>query len=517
MKIFGFSSGTHDSSYCIMEDGKILIHEELERLTRIKECDGDILRFYEENRGSLEEFDIITTFPHGEERFYPITMNKVRELDKQGKVKLVIVGHHQAHAANAFHSSNFDSALVITVDGGGWDINSSGGLFQSNYSAWLANENDLKPIEFSSSFNMGAGWSSLTNQVFKMSGGGPPYGCQAGTVMAMAAFGDKAKYKDIVQDIFTNFDYSRYSNITDSCLFDFAASVQEKTEDFFLSLIENLLQRYPNKNICISGGVALNCVMCGKIHDKFNGLNVYIPPIPYDAGLAVGCCQYVWQNILKNKNNRPIKNSSSYLGNSYFKEDVLSALENTKNCEYSFSNDECVLSHLNEGKIIAVYGGCSESGRRALGNRSILADPRPNDMKDKINKKVKHRKEFRPFAPSILREKVKEWFIHDIDSQYMSFAIKFKPSMGERVPAVNHIDGTARLQTVTVEENEWYYSFIKKWEEVSGVPILLNTSFNDREPIVETPQNAIDCFFKTDIDYLYFRDFGLLVKKIINE
>lgn len=514
MKIFGFSSGTHDSSYCIMEDGEIKIHEELERITRIKECDGDILKFYEEHRGSLEEFDIITTFPHNEERFYPQTINRVRELEKQGKLKFITVGHHQSHAANAFHSSNFDSALVITIDGGGWDIDKNGSLFASTYSAWQANKNELIPIEFSNSFNMGAAWSTLTNLVFKMSGGGPPYGCQAGTVMAMAAFGDKSKYINSVQDIFYNFDYSRYSNIEEDNLFDFAAAIQNKTEEFFFSIVENLLQKYPNKNICISGGVALNCVMCGKLYEKFKNINIYIPPVPYDAGLALGCCQFIWHNILKNENKKFLKNASSYLGNFYSKQDIIDAIQNNKSCVYEISNIENVLSHLNEGKIIAVYGGCSESGRRALGNRSILADPRPLDMKNKINEKVKHRKMFRPFAPSIVREKVKDWFEIDIDSPYMSFAIKFKEGMENKVPAVNHVDRTARLQTVSAEQNVWYYDFLNKWEKISGVPIFLNTSFNDREPIVETPKNALDCFLKTDIDYLYYRDFNILVKKI---
>ena len=164
--------------------------------------------------------------------------------------------------------------------------------------------------------------------------------------------------------------------------------------------------------------------------------------------------------------------------------------------------------------IISVFSAGSESGRRALGNRSILADPRNPDMKDIINEKVKHRQWFRPFAPSILREKVSEWFEHDISSPYMSFVVPFKEEVRDKVPAVVHFDGTARLQTVTENDNKWYYDFLKTWEEVSGVPIVLNTSFNDREPIVETPEHAINCFLKTDIDYLYFADFEILVSKL---
>jgi carbamoyltransferase len=167
-----------------------------------------------------------------------------------------------------------------------------------------------------------------------------------------------------------------------------------------------------------------------------------------------------------------------------------------------------------DDNVISVFGGGSESGRRALGNRSILADPRSLEMKDIINEKVKHRQWFRPFAPSILREDVKDWFIHDVGSPYMSVALPFKEGMAEKVPAVVHNDDTARLHTVREDDNKWYYNFIKKFKERTGIPIVLNTSFNDREPIVETPEHAINCFLRTDIDYLYFREYGILVKKL---
>ena len=178
-------------------------------------------------------------------------------------------------------------------------------------------------------------------------------------------------------------------------------------------------------------------------------------------------------------------------------------------------NDDYVIDLLSkDDNVISVFGGGSESGRRALGNRSILADPRSPDMKDIINEKVKHRQWFRPFAPSIIAEDVKDWFERDVESPYMTTVIKFKDKVRDKVPAVVHFDGSARLQTVTENDNKWYYNFIKKFKDKVGVPILLNTSFNDREPIVETPAHAIDCFLRTNIDYLYFREFGILVKKV---
>ena len=172
-----------------------------------------------------------------------------------------------------------------------------------------------------------------------------------------------------------------------------------------------------------------------------------------------------------------------------------------------------VVNLLNEQNIISIFNEGSESGRRALGNRSIIADPRSDKMKDIINEKVKHRQWFRPFAPSILREEVGKWFMYDVDSPYMNLVMPFREEMKNKVPAVVHFDGTARLQTVTENDNNWYYNFIKKWFKVSGVPIVLNTSFNDREPIVETPEHAVNCFLGTDIDYLYFYDENILVEK----
>jgi len=177
------------------------------------------------------------------------------------------------------------------------------------------------------------------------------------------------------------------------------------------------------------------------------------------------------------------------------------------------ADDALVIDLLLRQNVVSVYGGRSESGRRALGNRSILADPRSDDMRALINQKIKHRENFRPFAPSILREEVSNWFEHDVDSPYMGFAVKVLKTQQSRVPAILHFDGTARLQTVTENDNPWYHSFLLRWHEVSGVPILLNTSFNDREPIVETPDDAIVCFNKTNIDYLYFFDHGIVVTK----
>ena len=203
------------------------------------------------------------------------------------------------------------------------------------------------------------------------------------------------------------------------------------------------------------------------------------------------------------------------MGCSYDLESIQESLKEVKDKVIEKKvNDDYVIDLLSkDDNVISVFGGGSESGRRALGNRSILADPRSPDMKDIINEKVKHRQWFRPFAPSIIAEDVKDWFERDVESPYMTTVIKFKDKVRDKVPAVVHFDGSARLQTVTENDNKWYYNFIKKFKDKVGVPILLNTSFNDREPIVETPEHAINCFLRTSIDYLYFRDYNILVKK----
>ena len=310
----------------------------------------------------------------------------------------------------------------------------------------------------------------------------------------------------------------REANESEQNKFDIAAALQKETEMVCKRLFKKYIDKYKPKNICLSGGVSLNCVMVGKMFDWYDDVNIFCDPIPYDAGLTLGGCRYVWHHILDNPKipNDVFQNRTPYLGRVYSRGEVESALEiNKEKVLVVETDDDAVVELLcKDDNVISVYGGGSESGRRALGNRSILADPRSKNMKEIINDKVKHRQWFRPFAPSILREEVGNWFKHDADSPYMSVALPFKEGKSEIVPAVTHNDDTARLQSVDKNDNEWYHSFISKFYEKTNVPIVLNTSFNDREPIVETPEHAINCFLRTNIDYLYFRDYSLLIKKV---
>jgi len=541
MYLAGFWSG-HDCSYCILKNGIPVVHNEYERFIREKEPAGDSLKFMFENFSDKEEIKhFATCFPTSKATQYEESFEKAKEITNKNNGTLYAVGHHQSHAANAFFSSNLDEATIITLDGGGVEHNNS----PTACTIYKGKQNKIENIHtfILNDLNIGGVWTRTTRYIFNLQSGWPR-GHQAGSVMAMAAFGDREKYfKDFIKMLTVDNRIStakppgqpkganvgtdpkhpylqKYREIADKSeqdKFDLAASLQAATEHVLKNLIKQVTDQIPTKNLCLSGGVVLNCVAIGKIKDWFPFIeNVYIPPAPHDGGLPIGAAQFVWHQVLDNPRIQWKDNSSPYLGKTYLKKEIETALDENKSGNFSFEKDvevSHVIDLLDSQKIISVFGGGSESGRRALGNRSILADPRSDKMKELINKKVKHRQWYRPFAPSMLREKVSEWFVRDDDSPYMNIVMHFKDNVKDKVPAVVHKDGTARVQTVTKNDNEWYYNFLKAWETKSNVPIILNTSFNDREPICETPEHAIGCFLRTNIDYLYFYDAKILVSK----
>lgn len=520
MKIVGIQSG-HDISYCILENGIPILHEEQERFSRVKMELGDGLKFFFSRQKDFEDIKYFCLGNFGgrsgpwkdscADSDSEIAMNKILE---ENDGKFYEFGHHLCHASNAFYSSDFDKSLIVTVDGGGRE--QDGTITSLTISEGIGNKiNRIKifPIQ---EINLGTLWYRTTKEVFGLSSGYPK-GDQAGTVMAMATLGNP-KYADLFANFDSNVDVlKQISYKSEQDQFDVASSLQKYTEDTFVRFVGEYIKNSQHENICFSGGVSLNCVMIGKIKKWFPNIkNVFCDPVPYDAGLAIGSARYLWHHVLDNPRIQNVpQNSSSYLGIKYTREQVDQALENYKDtCSKKIVKDKEVLEKILEQKIVAVFGGGSESGRRALGNRSILVDPRNESMKKILNDRVKHRQWYRPFAPSILEDKVEEWFEEKYLSPYMSFAVNFKEEVKDKVPAVVHYDGTGRLQTVRKELNNWYYNFIKQWEEITGVPILLNTSFNDSEPIVETPDDALKCFMRTNIDYLYFFDYNILVEKI---
>lgn len=519
-KIVGFQSG-HDVAYCILENGIPVIHEELERISRKKMEYGDGLKLFFSRNPNADDIKYFTFGNIGviESSHYK---NVCKDKESEKKMHQLIAknqgdffefGHHLSHAANAFYTSDFDRALIVSIDGFGQEE----GCVPTSFTLDEGIGNRIKRIRIfdAKQVQVGRIYNLSTKWIFGLSVGFPN-GDQAGTVMAMSTLGEP-KYTDLFSDFDTNRDkLTRLARSSEQEKFNVAASLQSYTEKTVYFYLNKYINGSHHENICFSGGVSLNCVLLAKIKQWFPQIKgVFCDPVPYDAGLALGSARYLWHHVLghpriKNK----IKNQSPYLGRIYQLSDIKQALsDHSYKLLYQKALDKDVLGHIANQKIVSVFGGGSESGRRALGNRSILADPRNDSMKKIINDKVKHRQWFRPIAPAILEEKISEWFENPIPSPYMSFALRFKNEAKAKVPAVVHFDGTGRLQTVSKSSNPWFHSFLKKWERFSGVPILINTSFNDREPIVETPHDAILCFLRTNIDHLYFFDYGILVSK----
>ena len=539
MKVASAWSG-HDCSYAILDSGRPVVHDEYERFIREKEPYGDGIKFMFDNYSDTTDIKYFATcYPTSKTLQYEDSCKKLKDIVKSNDGEFYSVGHHQAHAANAFFSSNLTDATIVTLDGGGVEGNN----FVTAATVWKGEDNKIKHIHTFqlNELNVGGIWTRATRYIFNLQSGWPR-GHQAGSVMAMAALGNREKYHDDFYKMLTvDNAYAshkpkdqpkganvgtdpkhpylhKWRSIADKSAeerFDLAAGLQSATETLLKSYLQQLFNQVPTKNLCMSGGVTLNCVAIGKIKEWFPFIeNLYIPPTPHDGGLTLGAAQYLWHHILDNPRIEWKDNFTPYLGRSYGEDEIKDALNSRpEKLSYKKTTDENVIELLDNQKIVSVFGGGSESGRRALGSRSILADPRSDKMKDLINEKVKHRQWYRPFAPSMLREKVGEWFTRDDDSPYMNIVLSFKEDKLDKVPAVVHTDGTARVQTVTENDNSWYYNFIKKWESKSGVPIVLNTSFNDREPICETPDHAINCYLGTDIDYLYFYDYNILVEK----
>ncbi len=544
MKIVGLWSG-HDTSFCVLENGVPVIHAELERYNREKSPAGNAIDFaISRAREHVETATHFTSvYPKIKVTQYAESFELAKNLAQKNGGDFHFMSHHKAHAAHSFFSSNIENAIIVTLDGGGVE---DGNGQETAATVWLGDGIDLKHVKTFNpkEFNIGGVWTRVTRYVFKLQNGWP-LGSQEGTVMAMAAMGDSTKYhddfylmltRDLLQAGFKPHGqpkgayvpgkdpthpyldkWAQIADASDQDKFDLAASFQSATERYIREFLGSVLDAFPTcRNLCLSGGVTLNSVCMGKIMKWFSGRidEIYIPPVPYDGGLCLGSAQYHWHSVLRNPRIKWEDNFLAYLGEEWRKSDVDAVLSDLPiETSVKKTTDKDVVELLTQGKIISIFHGRSESGRRALGNRSIIADPRFNDMKDKVNLKVKHRQWFRPFAPSILVEDIGDWFVNPQSSPYMQFVLDFKDEAKDKVPAVVHFDGTARLQTVSKKDNPWYHKFITLFKKKTGIPIILNTSFNDREPICETPKHAIDCFMSTNIDYLYFPEYKIIISK----
>ena len=292
-----------------------------------------------------------------------------------------------------------------------------------------------------------------------------------------------------------------------------ASALQARLEEIYLGMLKKLSERTGLKAVCLAGGVAFNCVANGKIFDTTGFEQVYVHPAAGDAGLAVGAAYFVWHQILGKP--RSFVMDHAYWGPGYTRDEIRRAIDANGLAQNGCRVEELAEDNLMQrtaaivadGKILGWFQGRAEWGPRALGNRSIVADPRRPEMKEILNQRIKHREIFRPFAPSILAESTGEWFEKSHPSPFMTLAYSVRPEKREKIPAPTHVDGTGRLQTVTREANPRYWSLIKAFDRLTGVPVVLNTSFNDNEPIVCRPEEALDCFQRTQMDALVLGDF----------
>ena len=452
------------------------------------------------------------------------------------RAKVHRVEHHRAHLASAFFASPFDEAALFSIDG-------SGDFTTTMLARGKGTKIEvLDSVDFPHS--LGIFYTSLTQFL-----GFPYYGDEY-KIMGLAPYG-KPAYKDQIRkmirirknglfeldlkyfNIHTSgvISYSEdhrpvvaqlFSKKTEALLGnarrpgeeltqyhkDIATSVQHVAEEIYLHLLHELYRRTRLKNVCIAGGVAQNSVVNGKITRNTPFEHVYIPSASHDAGISMGAGLYVYHQVLSQPRQPAVW--SAYTGSRFSPEEIESILK-SKGLQYSKLQDEDVynktVQSLVHGGVVGWFSGRAEFGPRALGARSILADPRRADAKDLLNKKIKRRESFRPFAPSILEEYVGEYFDVNDRVPFMEKVFPIKSDKQAVIPAVTHVDGSGRLQTVNKEVSPRYYNLIDHFRKETGVPILLNTSFNENEPIVNSPQHAIDCFLRTNMDLLVLENF----------
>jgi carbamoyltransferase len=433
------------------------------------------------------------------------------------------VPHHLCHAASAFLLSGFDEAAILSID-------ASGEWATTQYSE--GHGRDIKVLqEISFPHSLGILYSAATQYL-----GFRRQNCE-GKIMGLAPYGEP-RYIDTFREIIAlhpqgefRLDLSYFSHQYGEDPWsspkwvdafgpareweseisqvheDVAASLQLRTEEVADHLARHLKEITSQSRLCLCGGVALNSVMNGKIAASGIFDEIFIQPAAGDAGTGLGAA--LWIDAQQNPDSQPWVQTHASLGPEYADEEIVAALECYK-LEFRREDDICqeAARLLSEGAILGWFQGRMEVGPRALGNRSILADPRSDEMKDILNRKVKHREPFRPFAPSVLADRAGDFFTTAQPSPFMLLVCDVKPDKRDVVPAITHVDGTARVQTVERQANPRYYDMIEAFGNLTGVPMVLNTSFNVRgEPIVNSPEDAVKCFMGTGIDYLVIGDF----------
>ncbi len=585
--ILGISAFYHDSAACILIDGKIIAAAQEERFTRkkhdpsyphnaiefvlkysnLKLSDIDQIVFFEKPFLKFERLleTYVAFAPRGfvsfakamplwiKEKLFQknLLFNKLKKHDQNFKSdkNIFFSDHHLSHAASAFFPSPFKEAIILTADGvGEW----------ATTTVAVGKENNLevkKEIHFPHS--LGLLYSAFTYYTgFKVNSGEyklmglAPYGKpiyedkvkqlvdlkEDGTFRLDQKYFNYATGLTMTNEKFNNLFGQKPRNSQNEKItqfhMDIAASIQKVTEEIMINLAKSIRKEYGIKNLCLAGGVALNCVANGKILKEKIFDNIWIQPAAGDAGGSLGAALALWHIDQGNKRlvNPNDDMNGSYLGTEFNQDEIENELKslgaNFETLKYEKLIDKTA-GFLSNEKAIGWFQGRMEFGPRALGGRSILGDPRSDKMQKNLNLKVKYRESFRPFAPSILREDLSEWFEMNVDSPYMLLVadIKFNKKIEmtddqsklfgidklnvkrSEIPAVTHVDYSARVQTVTKDTNNRYYDLISKFKEKTGCPVIVNTSFNVRgEPIVNTPTDAFNCFMGTELDYLVIGD-----------
>lgn len=546
----------HDRSVAIVKNGRLIGSLAQERVDRIKHSTGlaipydaidTLLKYLQINISDVKYIGLTSTAVDIPELEY-FFCSQFEEHYKYHGFKFIPVKHHFAHAAASFYTSGFKNSLIFVADGGGdiiGDQEESESVFwgdcskiqllerrlQSNYIHTMTRPQMhiypfMNKAYSNEQISIGKKYSQFT-ALLQLGAYGE------GKTMGLAPYGKslinfhlpqltslefRLTFEDLLKEIYQLYICSGqpYFEFMQQHSVDIARTIQDYTEQRIMTIIDYLIQKYNPQNLCLGGGLFLNCPVNHNILKKYNKLHLHICPASGDDGQAIGAAFEASKNFCM-----PIYNSNTplpYLGISYTQDEIEATLSE-KNISYrKYANAELaeiVANYLYENKIVGILRGRSEVGPRALCHRSILANPCNPNMKDYLNKNVKHRENFRPFAPVTIYERQFDIFGLKQDSPYMLLAAKVNDEYISKLPSITHIDGSARIQAVKENEENFIYQILKHFETLSGVPVLLNTSFNDfNEPIVESPEDAIRTFLNTNIDILVIENYLILKSEI---
>lgn len=565
MYILGLNAYHGDASACIFKDGNLIAASEEERFCRIKHWAGlpaKSIEFCLAEAGiTMEQVDVITlsrdpkanmlkkvkfaiqNIPH-----FKILIDRLKNRSKlqslkdeiaqalnistsEIKAEFVYVEHHRSHLASAFFASPFQEAALLSIDGFGDFSSTMFGVGKGNKINVLSEVNYPHSLGiFYTAFTQFLGFPNYGDE-YKIMGlapyGKPNYVNQLRTVLLFEKNGlfklnmnyfkhgkegvnmSWLEGSPQIDNLYSNYFIQKFGHARTSSEElstyhkDLAASVQVIAEELLIHILNYLHKHTRLDQLCIAGGVAQNSVANGKILTHTNFKKLYIPPAAHDAGTSIGSALYYYNHLLGKERLNPMK--QGYFGSHFSVEEIWRLLDK-KNIHYQVKDDDELFNEVTDcivnGGVVGWFQGRAEFGPRALGHRSILADPRRADAKDILNHKIKRRESFRPFAPSILKEFSGDYFEQSDEVPFMEKVFLIKKEKRKLIPAVTHIDGTGRLQTVDRDIEPKYYQLIHRFYEKTGIPILLNTSFNENEPIVNTPEEALSCYLRTQMDML---------------